>query len=64
MATLFTGTLNIPGEDFGASVDVYDITVNGSTVYITYAVGGDVKVRATSTVQDVAGTLPVIMTIP
>jgi len=63
MAKLFTATLNFPGEDNGTSVDVYDVSVNGSTVYIAYVdASGNLKVRATSTVQDVAGTLPVIMT--
>jgi len=56
-----SGTMNIPGEDFGASVDVVDIDVNGSTVYVTYVVSGNLKVKAYTTVQNVDGTLPIIM---
>jgi hypothetical protein len=56
-----SGTMLIPGEDYGLGVDVVDVDVNGSTIYISYISNGNLKVKAYSTVQNVDRTLPIFM---
>lgn len=56
-----SGTMLILGEDYGSVVDVVDVDINGQTIYIAYVSNGKLKVKADSIVQNVNGTLPILM---
>ena len=59
---IITGKILVQGQDYDTSVSATDVHGYGSTVYVTYIdASGNLKVRATSTVQNVDGTFPIIM---
>jgi hypothetical protein len=60
MATI-TGVLLLPNADYGKSVSVVDVHLNGQSIELTYIEGGKLKAGSISCVQNPDGSLPAAM---